>query len=337
MKRTKCLLVLACIAGVLAHCSADPDAASSESLATARPVNRGLLMRGPTPPPQALASVVHGYIIEGQWDALEPTKGAPITTTNIDSAVSAVRAWNQANPTNRRGLRLRVEAGIHAPSWVKTMAGGPVAVKSPSGNTGTVPRWWTTAVQDAYGSFITELAAYVDSIAEIHEVTVGLTMEFFGEIFIRFPSENAAALEAAGLTQALDLAAMESSFRAHRAFKHAVTQIDVNAYEQLSGGNSLTITNQMMTYALGLGLPKVQFANASLSDTGNDSLYALMKQYGPKGSQTAAITFQTMPTVGDITTVIDRAISFGATSVEIPSNPGSASVLAPLDQSLRNN
>ena len=130
---------------------------------------------------------------------------------------------------------------------------------------------------------------------------------------------------------------MESSFRAHLAFKHAVTQIDVNAYEQLTGGNSLTVTQQLMDYALTLKLPAVQFANASLTDTGNGSLYTLMTQYGPKGSNKAAITFQTMPTVGNIVTVLDRAISFGATSVEIPSNPGSASVLAPLDQALQHN
>jgi hypothetical protein len=294
-------------------------------------------MRGPTAPPQALEGVVHGYIIEGQWDVLQPKKDAPIVTATIDSAVSAVRAWNKANPTNPQGLRLRIEAGIHAPSWVQAMSGGAVSVSSPSGSTGTVPRWWTQPVEDAYASFVSELAAYVDPIAEIREVTVGLTMEFFGEIFIRFPAQNASALEAAGFTQALDIAAMESSFRAHLVFKHAVTQIDVNGYEELGGGSSLTVTQQLMDYALGLGFPAVQFANASLTDTGNDSLYTLMTQYGPKGSRKADITFQTMPTVGDVTTVLDRAISFGATSVEIPSNPGSASTLAPLDRALQQN
>jgi hypothetical protein len=327
-----------CLAAASIDCGAEADGASSrEALSGARPVNRGLLMRGPTPPPESLTGVVHGYIIEGQWDVLQPSKDSPIVKATIESAVSAVRAWNEANPKNPQGLRLRIEAGIHAPSWVQSMAGGPVAVSSPSGDTGTVPRWWTKPVQDAYTSFVAELAAYVDPIDEVREVTVGLTMEFFGELFIRFPAQNAAALEAAGFTQALDIAAMESSFRAHLAFKHAVTQIDVNAYEQLTGGDSLTVTQELMAYALGLGLPAVQFANASLTDTGNDGLYSLMTEYGPKGSHVASITFQTMPTVGSIVTVLDRAISFGATSVELPSNPGSASTLAPLDRALQNN
>lgn len=331
------LLALVCVAGTSAHCGVGPDGSSSEALSGARPVNRGLLMRGPTPPPADLSSVVHGYIIEGQWDVLQPKKDEPIVTASIDSAVAAVRAWNKANPKNPQGLRLRIEAGIHAPSWVNAMAGGPVAVSSPSGETGTVPRWWTEPVQDAYTSFVADVAAYVDPIAEVREVTVGLTMEFYGELFIRFPAQNAAALEAAGFTQALDIAAMESSFRAHLAFKHAVTQIDVNAYEELNGGNALTVTQQLMDYALGLGLPAVQFANASLTDTGNDSLYALMEEYGPEGSKKAAITFQTMPTVGNVATVIDRAIAVGATSVEIPTSPGTASVLAPLDEALQKN
>jgi hypothetical protein len=326
-----------CALGSSIHCSAGSDESSSEALSGARPVNRGLLMRGPTPPPERLTSVVHGYIIEGQWDVLQPNKNEPIVTASIDSAVSAVRAWNKANPKNLRGLRLRIEAGIHAPTWVQSMSGGPVEVSAPSGETGIVPRWWTQPVEDAYAHFVSEVAAYVDPIAEIREVTVGLTMEFFGEICIRFPAQNAAALEAAGFTQALDVAAMESSFRAHLAFKHAVTQIDVNAYEEMSGATSLTVTQELMDYVLGLGLPAVQFANASLTDTGNDSLYTLMKGYGPNGSRKAAITFQTMPTVASMVTVLDRAISFGATSVEVPTNPGTASVLAPLDKELMDN
>jgi len=300
-----------------------------------KPVNGGLMMRGPTPPPASLDSVIHGYIIEARWDVLQPTQDGPLDTSVIDQAVAAVRAWNAANPGNPRGLRLRVESGVYAPSWVKAMSGGPVRVSSPAGDTGTVPRWWTEPVEDAYGAFVSRLAAYTDPIPEIREVTVGATMEFFGEIFIRFPQQNAAALTAAGFTQAADIAALESSFRAYLAFKHTTTQIDLNAYQQVNGGGSLTVTQQLMEYALGLGLAHVQFANASLNMSGNDALYALMQQYGPRGDGAATITFQTLPEVGDVTAVLARALSFGATSVELPTNPGTAASLAPFDGALR--
>jgi hypothetical protein len=301
---------------------------------TVKTVSSGLLERGPAPPPSSLADVVSGYIIEGHWNTLQPTAGGPLATTVIDRAVAAVRAWDAANPTNPRGLRLRIESGVYAPDWVKAMSGGPVTVRSASGSAGTVARWWTAPVEAAYTAFVAKLAAYVDPIPEIREVTVGATMEFFGEIFIRFTSQNAAALTRAGYTQTADIAAMESSFRAHVAFQHTTTQIDVNAYQQLKGGASLTITQQLMTYALSIGLVHVQFANASLTSAGNTPLYVLMQSYGPKGSNQASITFQTMPKIPSVSQVINRALTYGATSIELPSNPGSASALAPLEKAL---
>ena len=95
-----------------------------------------------------------------------------------------------------------------------------------------------------------------------------------------------------------------------------------------------TITQQLMNYALSIGLAHVQFANASLTTAGNTPLYALMQSYGPKGSNQATVTFQTMPSIPSLTQVIDRALTYGATSIELPSNPGSASTLAPLEKAL---
>jgi hypothetical protein len=329
--------VLAQVAGsAVAGCTAAPKTISYKLTAaqTVKTVNTGLLERGPTPPPSNLANVVSGYIIEAHWNTLQPTATGPLATTVIDRAVAAVRYWNAANPSNPRALRLRIESGIYAPDWVKAMSGGPVTVKSPTGSSGTVARWWTAPVEAAYTAFVAKLAAYVDPIPEIREVTVGATMEFFGEIFIRFAPQNAAALTAAGYTETADIAAMESSFRAHLAFQHTTTQIDVNGYQELSGGNSLPVTQELMNYALSIGLAHVQFANASLTSAGNTPLYALMQSYGPKGSNQASVTFQTMPTVPSVTQVITRAVTYGATSIELPSNPGSASTLAPLEKAL---
>jgi hypothetical protein len=331
-------VVVQAAGSVIAGCrttQTSPSYALTDTTVGVKAVNMGLLERGPAPPPASLSSVVDGYIIEGQWSRLEPTANGALVTTNIDKAVAAVRAWNAANPNNQRGLRLRVESGVDAPDWVKALSGGPVSLTAPSGARGTVPRWWTQPVEDAYTGFIARLAAYTDTIPEIREVTVGATMEFFGEIFVRFPSaQNAANLTAAGFTQAADIAAMESSFQANLAFTHTTTQIDVNAYQQLSGGGSLAITQQLMTYALSIGLVHVQFANASLNTTGNTPLYALMQSYGPLGSNQASITFQSMPNVSSPSAVINRAVSYGATSIELPANPGTASVLLPFERAL---
>src|SRR5207248_1155998 len=97
----------------------------------------------------------------------------------------------------------------------------------------------------------------------------------------------------------------------------------------------LAITQQLMDYAAS-NLRGVEFTNASLSDSGNSSLYNLMQSYGPKGRGVAAISFQTMPTVANIGNVLSRAVSYGATSVELPSGV-TVSQVAPYDLQLKAN
>ena len=67
--------VLAQVAGsAVAGCTTSPSTISYKLAAaqTVKPVNFGLLERGPAPPPSSLASVVNGYIVEGHWNILQP-------------------------------------------------------------------------------------------------------------------------------------------------------------------------------------------------------------------------------------------------------------------------
>ena len=140
-------------------------------------VNTGLMMRSPSPPPANLDEYVDGYIIEAAWNVVQPSQSA-FVTTRIDKAVAAVRAWNAANPTNKRGLRLRITAGFNTPTWALNLGGAAVYLCSQSASCGLVPRWWTAPVQSAYAAFTARLAAYVNSIPEIREVTVGTSPWF---------------------------------------------------------------------------------------------------------------------------------------------------------------
>lgn len=277
-------------------------------------------------------------------------------------------------------LRLRIECGIHSPTWAFTLGGGDVAVASGS-STGTVPQWWQSPVIAAYANLVAGLASMqlwtgtgpgptttCDLTPEIRECLVGLAMLFFGECFIRFPGDgtptNSVQLLGAGLTSLKDFNTMTQVLSIHgNAFQNTITMADVNPYQNLIGESpappaslkGLAFTQGIMDYAI-TNLNGVSFTNASFdsSTTGNGPLYTVMKNYGPKGTgdpvrnNTAAISFQTYPNpgppgsgqqYGDLPTLLARAVTYGATSVEIPASAKlptgfTVGTYGPLDQNI---
>jgi hypothetical protein len=318
--------------------SGQSKSAGLTGITTAPDVNTGLLMRSPSLPPANLDEYVDGYIIEAAWNAIEPTEGS-FVTSRIDSAVAAVRKWNAANPSNPRGLRLRITAGYDTPAWALNLGGPAMHLCSQSGSCGLVPRWWTAPVEAAYAAFTQKLAAYVNPTPEIREVTVGLTMVRYGEVMVRFPTVagNAAAYSAAGYTEALDIAAMKAEINDGKAFS-AVTQVDVADYQTPSNGQDISVSQEIMNYAVAT-LPHVQFANASITQSPgqNAAIFSLMQTYGPHGSKTASITFQTFPTLSSVTETLARAVSYGACSVEMPQSGVTPQIAVTYDVQLRDN
>lgn len=307
--------------------------------ATLTPVNTGLMMRNGQAPSSSLSAYVHGYIIPAKWDAIQPTSSTSFVTTQIDREVAAVRAWNTANPTNPRALRLRITAGWDTPSWAMNLGGAAVRNCDPQGRCGYVPRWWTTPVQAAYKAFIDRLAAYVNPIPEIREVTEGLTVTEFGETMVRHPKTgtNAAAYAAGGYTEALDIAAMKVGVDDAAAFT-AINQMDVADYEAPTG-QDISVSKEIMDYAVLTQPGHVQFANANITQdpAHNAAIFALMKTYGPLGSNTATITFQTYPQLTSLSQTLQNAVNIGACSVELPPGTVNPAVVAPYDAMLRAN
>jgi len=301
-------------------------------------VNTGLMMRNGQAPSSNLSAYVHGYIIPAAWDVIEPTSTS-FVTTHIDKEVAAIRAWNAANPTNPRGLRLRITAGWDTPSWALNLGGPSVRICDPQGRCGNVPRWWTAPVQAAYKAFVDKLAAYVNPIPEIREVTEGLTITEFGEIMVRHPQtgNNAAAYTAAGYTVALDVSAMEAEVDDATAFT-ATDQMDVADFESPTG-QDIAISKEIMDYAVLMQPGRVQFANANITQdpTHNAAIFALMKTYGPLGNHTATITFQTYPQLTSVSQTLQNAVNVGACSVELPPGTIDPAVVGPYDALLRAN
>ncbi len=298
----------------------------------------GLLNRTGVPP-SADRTAEGGYDIQGSrddqgdpdvgdvsWAELQPTAGGPIVAGNaIDQAITDVRAWNLANPTHLEGLKLRVEAGIHSPTWALNLGGACFTVTDPtSGTSGCCPRFWTTQFSAAYYQFETELAAKYDSVPEIREVVMAKNTTVYNESLIRQTqsASTVAALKAAGYTTATDEQEQISDIASLGTYwKHTDVAFAFNPYQTASPNTQdEAFTQQLITSGRSALGNQLVIENNSLRQTyltGNgdyQSMYAFMKSTGgPIGFQTA-----TLAKVGSLQAVVNGAKSMGATSLELP-------------------
>lgn len=317
-------------------------AASSKS---SKPLVTGLkaqltgLLNRTGAPPATYRSAEGGYDIQGTgddqgnhdvgdvtWAELQPTAGGPIAANNpIDKAIADVHAWNAANPTHPEGLKLRVEAGIHSPTWALNLGGTCFKVTDPtSGTSGCCPRFWTSQFSAAYYQFELELAAKYDSVPEIGEVDMAKNTTVYNEPLIRQiqSASTVIALDAAGYTTAADEQQQIQDIALLGTYwKHTRVGFAFNPYQTANPiSTNEAFTQQLITSgraALGDQLVLENNSIRQLLLTGRGSyqtMYAFMHLTGgPIGFQTA-----TLAKVGSIEAVLIGAAAMGATSVELP-------------------
>ena len=298
----------------------------------------GLLNRTGVPP-SADRTAEGGYDIQGtrddqgdpdvgdvSWAELQPIAGGPIVADNaIDQAITDVRAWNLANPTHLEGLKLRVEAGIHSPTWALNLGGACFTVTDPtSGTSGCCPRFWTAQFSAAYYQFETELAAKYDAVPEIREVVMAKNTTVYNESLIRQTqsASTVAALAAAGYKTSVDEQEQISDIASlGQYWKHTDVAFAFNPYQTASPNTQdEAFTQQLITSGRSALGNQLVIENNSLRQTyltGNgdyQTMYAFMTSTGgPIGFQTA-----TLAKVGSLEAVVNGAKSMGATSLELP-------------------
>ena len=184
-----------------------------------KPIIRGLIDRQGEPNKNML-DVVHAYVVKVNWADLQPKANGPIAADNaIDKAIARVRQSDYKQVG--MALKLRVFAGVNAPSWVKDLGGAPIQyTNTQEGGSiggGTIGRFWNTASQQAYAQLQQKLAAKYDSVPEIRELTMSGCTTLFDEPFVRQPaSGNAQKLAAAGYTEAADKSCIVSAIEGPR-------------------------------------------------------------------------------------------------------------------------
>jgi hypothetical protein len=301
-----------------------------------KPLIRGLVDRTVIPP----AAGLQAGAIEVKWSDLEPSGPGLVAGNPIDAAIAAAGCQTP--------LRLRVQAGIAAPEWVKQASGGDVSVTNPfDGSTGTVGRFWTDSFRQSYDHLQSELAAAYDSVPNLDEVVVSRCSMFYPEPFLRGTSvkSNVTNLLAAGYKLATDqqcqLEEIDSSV-SH--WTTARVGVSFNPYQVINAdgtvGPSESYTEQVMGYCRYTAGSRCVLENDSIRDpiSGLPSLYGQMysAMSGAAGpvhvtvggldvmvALGAPLAFQTAveANIGDFWGTLIWARQHHAASVELPVDP----------------
>jgi hypothetical protein len=265
---------------------------------------------------------ITGQVLNVRWDQLQSVQGAAITANNpIDKAVTAVRAWNAANPKVQRGIRVRLFVSSSCDfcgskvSWVQSLGGSPITVSGSQGQSCEVGHYWTAVFATAYRDLQTKLASAYDSVPEVRETQVSMASLCYSEPFLHY---DWTALAAAGDTLSLDQASYTTMIAAHTVWKQTLQDLSFNPYVG-GGGNGLAFTLQEITAFRAVfgsqGVLMNDSLRAPVSSLGSQyiTMYNAFKTAG------GPISFQTATpnVVGDPATVFRLAAGYGAQSVEL--------------------
>ncbi|HVC40453.1 MAG TPA: alkaline phosphatase family protein [Candidatus Saccharimonadales bacterium] len=292
-----------------------------------KPELSGLLDRQHAPSTQ-VAPDLGGWVVNVTWASLQPTQGGPIASNNaIDQALALIRT----NPAYAHmHLRLRVTAGIGAPEWVKTLGGAPVYIYNTVDSVGgTVPRFWTTPVEQAYASLQASLAAKYDSAPEIEDVSITGCMTIYAEPLLRETSSTQTIndLLAAGYTAAADEHCQDEQILAHTGWTHTHSSLAFNPYQLINANGTASVdeafTQSLMSYCRQVLGARCTLGNDSIRTPSNlgpnyAPMYASIRAAGP----TSFFQTATAAKVGSLQLTILWAVGQGASDVELPSGYG---------------
>jgi hypothetical protein len=180
---------------------------------------------------QPFASSFDGIVINVTWAQLQPNGPGPLPADNaIDQGLRAVATYNSQNRATPLTVKLRVWAGLVAPTWAKQIGGGPIAVtfNLPSGGTGsvTVAPWWNTEYSQDWRDLQARLANAYDNNPLIREVAVTSCASETDEPFISWSDvpTTIAALQALGHNDSAQQNCLMGAIQDYAAWKR--TPID---------------------------------------------------------------------------------------------------------------
>lgn len=353
------VFLAACGGGANATLPASPSPSPSASPTVApvtlqppKPKLKGLIdmqniswhnVPSPSPPPFDIsdlsgpfAGMFGGTVINARWKDIQPAQTGTLDFSSIDGPLALVQTYNDAHPSAKLGVKLRIYGTTDAPDWAKNIGGTPIPIyRNPAGCNGQVEppdnscllsigRYWTTAYISAWRAFQSAVAQRYDTNALIDAVAVTSCASQTDEPFVPTSGpQSRANLQNAGLTDAAQQACLMGAIDDYANYwKNTPIDYTFNEYVDVGGGGTdLSFTQSVMAACRSQLGGYCVIDNHALSGVpvpaptpAGDSVYTMIQQSGPP------IDFQTQAPGGFScwwTQTISYGLYLGASAIEV--------------------
>ncbi len=246
--------------------------------------------------------------------------------TAIDDALRGVEVYNTQYPAAPLDVKLRVFAGPNSPDWVKHLSGEPVTVvhrpqEVSGGIHEAVGYFWSAEYGKAWRALQTALAAKYDNDQLISTVAASSCSSITDEsLLLPGDAESRTNLLAAGFTNQQFQECVLSAIDDYASWKHSFLEFTFNPFRRIEG-KQIQVDNEIAFQLMAqcrkqLGTCCI-LSTHFLGGDNNGDIFARIQQFG------APIAFQTVaPSKLSADTkatdhLIDQAVNYGASSVEI--------------------
>ena len=269
--------------------------------------------------PIADPNIYTAAVILVTWKQLQPTGPTSFDPSAIDAALANITVYNVGHPTHPMVGKLRVFAGINAPTWALNLDGTPVSATASNGNTYSIPRYWTANYVAAWTGLQNLLAARYDTDTLLAEVAVSGCASTTAEPFIHDAGTAAIPiLKAAGFTDTQYQTCLSTMATQYAAWTQTPLDYTFNAFTGIDTGVGIINTafpiQIMNAWRASLGTARGILANHGLQPTLTASanpLYAQFQVLGPP------LEFQSYGPTVDWNATIALGLTYHPTEIEI--------------------
>ncbi len=317
---------------------------------------QGLLDRGGlggntySMPSSTVLSEINGVVANVSWAQLQASQGGAISSTNqLNSALQQVAQYNSTH-SHQLEVKARIFAGTDSPTWAEKIDGwNPVNIcnrQNGGSNCGNIGPFWTTDYDNAYKTFMIDLANATDANGYtydndplLHDVTIAQCMTIYAEPFQRDDLNLGQVLyytpstdpqpNYTGLPYSVsndENCLTDSVDNMGAAWKHTNISYSLNPFKPWTNATTQSsspgesFTNTIMQHCRAVLGSQCTLENNSIRDSyigqqnQSGNLYYDITNKGPD------ITYQTATSssVGNLDNTVAWAAQIGANAIELP-------------------
>ncbi len=284
-----------------------------------------------------MMKITNGVVIQLYWKDIQPQENGPIVRNNkVDNAIAWVRKFKAKYGVDIP-IKIRLYSGIDSPDWLINKSNFMLKEQK-------TPKYWEPIFIAAYADVQRKLAELYDNVPEISEIENGGAGVRTAENFIRPYGLQGKKAELnqiflnAGLTREKDSIAIVKSDDAMKPWKKTLISVCYSSFQYLDkNGNayesaSLTIPFIDM-FLQKFGKQAVIGNNGLRTNAGHNGddfeeggerykLYTYFKMlHDTKGITVYFQTSTTERSGSTLSPVIREGIKYGASYIELPTNP----------------